>query len=247
MTQSVLDLFILSQLDRGLQTPYDLLQRGGLSLGSTVPTLRRLEKAGLVRKKATPAGSSRRPRHGYELSAAGRKLAHTGWLPLLKASPPADVDAVLRLADLASHHNAKVADIASLFERAARDRALLSKRASAGKVKKGVSSLLYLANKNDWDSNRLVAEAKFLAGLAKSLRQTGANSPKRQSGRQLGQHEGSPQGQHGLLRRRDDPSIDGIPTDEVGAAAHNVLAESATVTRFERNGKEVSPQENAPP
>ena len=169
MTQSVLDLFILSQLDRGLQTPYDLLQRGGLSLGSTVPTLRRLEKAGLVRKKATPAGSSRRPRHGYELSAAGRKLAHTGWLPLLKASPPADVDAVLRLADLASHHNAKVADIASLFERAARDRALLSKRASAGKVKKGVSSLLYLASKNDWDSNRLAAEAKFLLSLAKSV------------------------------------------------------------------------------
>src|ERR1017187_4663427 len=158
---SLLDFFILSMFDRGLQTSYDLLQQGGLSLGSTVPALRRLEKAGLVRRKTPTANSSGRPRHCYELSPAGRKLARTGWMPLLKNPPPTDLDAVLRLADLASHHNAKLADIASLFERAARDRALSSKRASAGKVKEGVPSLLYPATKSGWDSGRLAAEARF--------------------------------------------------------------------------------------
>jgi DNA-binding PadR family transcriptional regulator len=78
LPQSVLDLFILSVLDRGLETPYDLNRQGGLSLGSTVPALRRLETAGLVRKKAA-VGSSKRPRHWFQLSAAGRKLARGGW------------------------------------------------------------------------------------------------------------------------------------------------------------------------
>ena len=83
-------------LDRGLQTPYDLHSKGGLSLGSAVPALRRLEEAGLVRKKV-PAGSSKRPRHWFLLSAAGRKVTRGGWIHLLKAPPPSDFDAVLRL------------------------------------------------------------------------------------------------------------------------------------------------------
>jgi DNA-binding PadR family transcriptional regulator len=165
---SLLDFFILSMFDRGLQTSYDLHRLGGLSLGSSLPALRRLEQAGLVRKTEA-TGTIKRPRNGYKLSAAGRKLACAGWIPALKDPPPADLDALLRLADLASHYGAKTTDIASFLERAARNRALLSKRASVGKVKKGVGSLLYVASKNDWDSARLVAEAKFLTALAKSV------------------------------------------------------------------------------
>jgi DNA-binding PadR family transcriptional regulator len=174
----VLDLFILSLLDRGLQSPYDLLCQGGLSLGSTIPALRRLEKAGLVKKNAS-VGSSRRPRHGYQLSAPGRKLARSGWIPLLKDQPPTDLDAVLRLADLASYYGAKVADIASLFQRAAQDRVVMSKQASAGKVKVGTASLLYVATKDDWDVRRLATETRFLAGLARSVMQKDNKNPKR--------------------------------------------------------------------
>lgn len=169
LTPSLLDLFVLSQLDRGLQTPYDLLQQGGLSLGSTVPALRRLGKAGLVRKKAAPEGSSRRPRHGYELSAAGRRLARTGWISLLKNQPPSDLDAVLRLADLAQHYGAKMTAIESLLKRAAADRTALSKRGPRGKTNDRVPSLHYVATRSGWDSGRLAAEARFLAGLAKSM------------------------------------------------------------------------------
>jgi DNA-binding PadR family transcriptional regulator len=168
---SLLDLYILSLLDRGFETCYDLQRRGGLSLGSSIPALRRLEAAGLVRKTSA-VGTSKRPRHGYKVSEAGRKLDRTAWIPLLKYPPPTDLDAVLRLADMASHYGATATAIASLLTRSAKDRALLSKRASAGKVKEGAPSLLYLATRNGWDSVRLVAEARFLTALAKSLSAT---------------------------------------------------------------------------
>jgi DNA-binding PadR family transcriptional regulator len=165
---SLLDIYIVSLLERGLETCYDLQRRGGISLGSSVPALRRLDAAGFVRK-AVAVGNSKRPRNGYQVSAAGRKLARTAWVPLLKDPPPTDLDALLRLADLASHYGVKVTAIASLFKRSAKDRTLLSKRASAGTVKEGVPSLLYPATKNGWDSGRLAAEARFLTALAKSV------------------------------------------------------------------------------
>jgi len=164
---SLLDIFVLSMLDRGLETSYSLQRRGGLSVGSTIPVLGRLETAGLA-KKAEVLGGSKRRRHAYQLSAAGRKLARTGWMPLLEDPPSADLDALLRLADLASHYGAKTTDIASLFERAATDRTVLSRRAAAGKTKVGAPSLLYVATRNGWHSGRMAAEAKFLRSLAKS-------------------------------------------------------------------------------
>jgi DNA-binding PadR family transcriptional regulator len=121
LIHSVLDLFILSLLDRGLETPYDLQRQGGLSLGSTVPALRRLESAGLVRKKASVA-LSKRPRHWFQLSATGRRLARRGWIPLLKDQPPSDFDAALRLADMARHYGARPADIVKFLEAAASER-----------------------------------------------------------------------------------------------------------------------------
>jgi DNA-binding PadR family transcriptional regulator len=177
MSHSVLDLFILSLLDRGLETPYDLQRQGGLSLGSTVPALRRQETAGLIRKRKVN-GDSKRPRHSYQLSAAGRKLARSGWIPLLKDQPPSDFDAVLRLADIAGHYKAKVTDIASLFDRAAKDRVLWSKRAAVEKDTDVLASLLYVVTRNDWEAGRLAAEAKFLFSLAKSVSAVGLKESK---------------------------------------------------------------------
>jgi DNA-binding PadR family transcriptional regulator len=165
----VLDLFILSVLDRGLETPYDLNRQGGLSLGSTVPALRRLAAAGFVRKKP-PVGSSKRPRHWFQLSAMGRKLARGGWVSLLKDQPPSDFDAVLRLADMARHYRARTADVVTFLEAAASER-----RSSARSVVSGLremrDSLGLVATREAWNVARLKAEAKFLEELAKSLRQ----------------------------------------------------------------------------
>ena len=172
MPHSVLDLFVLSLLDRGLETPYDLHRRGRLSLGSTVPALRRLKTAGLVRKKA-PVGSSKRPRHWFQLSAAGRKLARGGWIPLLKDQPPSDFDAVLRLADMARHYRARPADIITFLEAAA------SERRSSARVfehRERRDSLGLVATREAWDVARLRAEAKFLEGLAQSFGRNHANA-----------------------------------------------------------------------
>ncbi len=43
-----LELFVLAMVRQGLATPYDLKTKAGLSLGSTVPALARLEKDSLV-------------------------------------------------------------------------------------------------------------------------------------------------------------------------------------------------------
>jgi DNA-binding PadR family transcriptional regulator len=164
LPQSVLDLFILSVLDRGLETPYDLNRQGGLSLGSTVPALKRLETAGLVRKKAA-VGLSRRPRHWFQLSAAGRKLARGGWIPLLK-DPPSDFDAVLRLADMAQYYRARPADIVTFLEAAAAERRSSARVFEPREMR---DSLRLVATRETWDVARLRAEAKFLEGLAKSF------------------------------------------------------------------------------
>jgi DNA-binding PadR family transcriptional regulator len=174
VTYSVLDLFILSLLDRGLQTPYDLQRKGGLSLGSTVPALRRLEAAGLVRKKV-PVGSSKRPRHWFQLLAAGEKLARGGWLRLLKDHPPSDFDAVLRLVDMAQHYLAKPADVVTFLEAEASDR----RSAARSGLSAPSGSLRVVATREAWDVARLRAEAKFLEGLAKSFRQNHPNHLKR--------------------------------------------------------------------
>ena len=168
LNPSVLDLYILSLLDRGLQTPYDLHSKGGLSLGSTLPALQRLEEAGLVRKKA-PSGSSKRPRHWFQLSASGRKLARGGWIHLLKAQPPSDFDAVLRLVDIAQNYKAKSIDIAVFLEAAASDRRPPA-RSGTSALSEKLDSLELTTTRGAWDAARLRTEVSFLAGLAKSLR-----------------------------------------------------------------------------
>lgn len=66
MNPSIFDVYLLSLIDRGLETPYDLLKQGGVSLGSAVPALRRLEAASLVKRMAQ-VGSSKRLRHRLKL------------------------------------------------------------------------------------------------------------------------------------------------------------------------------------
>ncbi len=103
MPLPVLDLFVLSLLDRGLETPYDLQKRAGLSLGATTPSLRRLLDAKLV-TRSKDSGPGKRPRHAYELTARGKEEARQGWkLYLSPEHLPNDLDSILRIIDLAIH------------------------------------------------------------------------------------------------------------------------------------------------
>jgi hypothetical protein len=92
-----LDLFILALIDGGASTPYELQMAAGLSQGATIPALQRLLEARLVRQGKP--GS--RGRTDYKVTAAGRKTAKAGWLPLVEAGPSGDVDSDLRVALLA--------------------------------------------------------------------------------------------------------------------------------------------------
>jgi DNA-binding PadR family transcriptional regulator len=92
-----LDLFIMALIDGGVSTPYELQKEAGLSQGATIPALRRLLEARLVRQGKP--GS--RGRTDYKATAAGKKLLQEGWLPLVEAGPSGDLDSDLRVALLA--------------------------------------------------------------------------------------------------------------------------------------------------
>ena len=77
METPILDVFIISLLERGIETPYDLNRQGGISLGASTPALKRLIDNKLIRRITEPAATKRRT-HRYTLTEAGRELAHQG-------------------------------------------------------------------------------------------------------------------------------------------------------------------------
>jgi DNA-binding PadR family transcriptional regulator len=174
---SVLDLFILSLFDRGYETAYDLQRHADVSLGSSVPALRRLEKANFV-KRTAQVGSSKRLRHRFELTAAGRKLARGGWISLLKDQSPSDFDSILRLVDVAQHYQAKVVDVAAFLDAASSARRT-SARSSRTAFRETHGPLGIVATREAWETSRVKVEAKFLADLAKSVRQKAPRGAKR--------------------------------------------------------------------
>lgn len=169
MNPSVLDIFILSLFDRGLKTAYDLQRRAGVSLGSSVPALRRLEEAGFI-KRAAQVDSSKRPRNQFKLTAAGKKMARGAWILLLNNQSPSDFDSILRLVDMAQHYQAKAADITVFLDAVSSERQSLT-RSGRARLCEECNPLEILATREAWDVSRRKAEAKFLAELARSLRQ----------------------------------------------------------------------------
>jgi DNA-binding PadR family transcriptional regulator len=94
-----LELFILAMVQQGLATPYELKTKAGLSLGSTVPALSRLEKSGLVKASEEGARRSRK----FTITAKGAKTLAQCWEGQL-AEDHTDLDSILRVAFLAWHH-----------------------------------------------------------------------------------------------------------------------------------------------
>src|SRR5579871_2443854 len=87
MEPSVLDVFILSMLDRGCETPYDLHRHGNLSLGAISPSLSRLLKEKLA-TRVEEVNATRRPRHRYALTRSGKQKARLGWKQILLRRGP---------------------------------------------------------------------------------------------------------------------------------------------------------------
>ena len=94
-----LELFVLAMVQQGLATPYELKTKAGLSLGSTVPVLARLEEDSLV--EASEAGARRSRK--FTITREGKKALAQGWEEQL-AREHTDLDSILRVAFLAWVH-----------------------------------------------------------------------------------------------------------------------------------------------
>lgn len=164
MPLSILDLYILSLIDRGLSSRYELQRRVGLSLGSSIPALRRLEKAKLV-VQHIGTSTGKRPRHELKLSAAGRRAARTGWRRYLSGPDHSiDLDSILRLVDMADHYGAAHSEIAQFLK---------AMSARHGEADPGTANLDWagrehkiLEMRERWAAIRKDAEAQFLTDLA---------------------------------------------------------------------------------
>ena len=166
MTESILDTYIMSLFDRGFHTAYDLHVHGKVSLGSSVPALKRLERGGAIIRKAN-ANGERKIRNTFQLTAMGKKIVGARAVGLLASDPPSDVDSILRMVDMFRVYHASPKAIAEFLTRATTVRASLIKR-SVSFPTDPTPGLEYLANKKDWDVARLRAEMKFLSQLARS-------------------------------------------------------------------------------
>ena len=163
---SLLELHLLSMLDRGAETPYDFLQ-AGVSLGSSIPAFRRMEDAGWVRAKRS-AEIGKRQRHSFTLLAKGRKLVVRAGIGLLKQPAPSDFDAILRVLDIAHGANAESTDLVVFLNSEVRDRLATAKQLTSQKADHA-NGLHFKTNRTQWNAVRLRSEAKFLANIAKSL------------------------------------------------------------------------------
>ena len=167
MYDSLLDVYILSLFDRGFETAYDLQTQGGISLGSSVPALERMESFGLIERKAS-AKPGRRKRYAFSLTEKGRQIVQRCWASLLATPPPGDLDSVLRAVDILKAYRVAPRKIVKYLSRASADRAELAAKA-ARSDSSSTPGMAYLAHRRAWDLQRSRAEAKFLAQLAKSV------------------------------------------------------------------------------
>jgi DNA-binding PadR family transcriptional regulator len=170
MTLPILDIFLLSMFDRGAQSPYDLQRTAGVSLGASVPALRRLIAGKLVTRTEGTAATNR-PRHEYKLTPAGKQAARSSWKDHLNgASAGSDLDSLLRIADMAIHYGAEKKTIRSFLKQASESRALMAEKASL--TQKGFASpdgSSYLRMRATCDAVRLRAEADALSSLASTI------------------------------------------------------------------------------
>ena len=173
---SILDIFVLSLLDRGLETPYELKRQGGLSLGASTPALRRLLKAKLVTLDEK-ASATNRPRHVYKVTRSGGETARVGWKPFLGTENlPADLDSVLRIIDMAAHYRADKRKVAAFVARAANQRQLLAEQAASAKAHAG-QGFSYVTQRLNFDGARYRAEAMGLFEAASQLSRKNGEEP----------------------------------------------------------------------
>jgi hypothetical protein len=170
MTSNDLDLFVLSLVQAGLGTTYDLKSKAGLSVGSTSPILGRLERTGLIGAPKAGVRGTRR----FSITKAGSKQLVAEWKQLLSRQPT-DVDEILRITHLAWTMDSP--DIASRFlETAAAglEAFAATRRAEASQLQRTVTVKVggpaYRWLRTATEAARLQAQAEALRHLGKEIK-----------------------------------------------------------------------------
>jgi DNA-binding PadR family transcriptional regulator len=166
----ILDLYVLAMLDRGLESLYELQRQAGLSLGASTPALKRLEKSQMV-TRSTDRTKGSRVRFEYRLTDAGRREARKGWRLWIDPHQfPNDIDAILRVVDMAHHYGHPPHEIAHLLvgcaELKARD---VKSHAMSDTQPASRHRTIYPALRVEVDSARVSAEVKALRRIADQL------------------------------------------------------------------------------
>ena len=89
-----------------------------------------------------------------------------------------DLDAVIKVADMAQHYRAKAADIVEFLAAVISERTVPA-RSRLSNLDGTRSSLGHMNTLEAWNLARLKAEVKFLAGLSESITATGVMRSKR--------------------------------------------------------------------
>jgi DNA-binding PadR family transcriptional regulator len=165
-----LDLLILSLVEAGIDTPYRWQSRAGLSLGGTLPAVRRLLALHLVSEAATgPRG-----RREFTITPAGRSELKRidRYVEDALLEPVGDLESVLRLFAIALQAGRQDAAAGLLEDAAAeydRRAGRAQKRASDSSEEDGLAAL-YLATTSHCEAERLQAQAASLRSLLSQFR-----------------------------------------------------------------------------
>lgn len=165
-----LDLFLLMLVNDEIRTPYEWQARAGVSLGASLPAVKRLLANGLV----TEAEKGSRGRRKFRITRSGRQTLQNIDVYLEQALDelPGDLESVLRLACMAISET-KIELAKKLLLQAGEEHAKRSRRAGrrAGvPPKKSSAAELYTAALAHCDASRLGATSKSLASLVSVLR-----------------------------------------------------------------------------
>jgi DNA-binding PadR family transcriptional regulator len=164
---SSLDLFLLGLINSGVDTPYLFRERARLSVGATLPALRRLENMRLI----TRGKRLLRNKQLFKLTVAGRRALKTElqhFLQEYRKKPPNDMESILRVASLGLAAE-QDSDVIAILRRSAeaRTRRPSSIEATDYIVEDIAASHKYLLAFNE--SKRLEAEAEVLLEIVSDI------------------------------------------------------------------------------
>ncbi len=138
-----LDMFLLGLVRGGLITPYDWQSKARTSLGASLPSVRRLIAAGLLKREA----NGPRGRHEFALTAKGEDELDNldRYIQDVLDEPHTDLETVIRLVCLATVARDKRTSKELLFRASVthRERARLARRRAASKdpIRSGLGAL----------------------------------------------------------------------------------------------------------